>query len=238
MRSPRRPQPPAHEPRLLILGLLALIAFLGLGAIVARSPASEFDHSIAALATSTFESGPARAALDVLNVLGTIEVGAVLTIGLAIVFAAARRPGSSLAILSTWLAELAGAVVKLVLMRERPPGALVESVLGESWAYPSGHVIRTVAVVAVLAWLVRSNPGAGRPATSSRAWRALAVGLVAGFLMGTARLAAGVHWPTDVIGGLLLGTAFACWFAVVAKRLQLRFGSGLSEPSTMSRPPP
>lgn len=235
-----RSQVQADERRLLLVGSLALIASLALGALVTTAPASGLDVTVSAWAIRTFESGPARAVFDALNVLGSLESGAVLSVGLAIAFLVARRRGASVAILSTWLIELAGAAVKLVVMRERPPGAVVAGVLGESWAYPSGHVIRAMALVAVLVWLAQAravNDGVDEGVNSGRAWRAIAAGLVVGFVMGIARLAIGAHWPTDVIGGLFLGTAFGCGFAVVAERLERRQPRGVSGPSPADPPP-
>ena len=100
-------------------------------------------------------------------------------------------------------------------MRPRPPGALVESALNESWSYPSGHVVRAMAVVAILVWLAT----AGRPWTR-RTLLALGGGLAAGLLMGVARVATGAHWPTDVVGGLLLAAVYVLVFAMVAELIR------------------
>ncbi|MFK4071624.1 phosphatase PAP2 family protein [Streptomyces sp. NPDC029674] len=67
-------------------------------------------------------------------------------------------------------------------------------------AFPSGHAMTAALVCGLLLWLLRVY-GAG-PAL----WRtglALAVLSVAG--VGLTRIWLGVHWPSDVVGGWLLG---------------------------------
>jgi undecaprenyl-diphosphatase len=67
-------------------------------------------------------------------------------------------------------------------------------------AFPSGHATAAFAVVVALGW---GNPGL------------LAGLLVVALLNALGRIAAGVHYPTDVLGGILLGT--------VASAVVLRF---------------
>ena len=68
-----------------------------------------------------------------------------------------------------------------------------------SLSYPSGHATSAAFVYLLFALLV---PTARRPA-----WFAAAA--VLAILTGMSRLTLGVHWPSDVIGGWMLGSAFA-----------------------------
>ena len=67
-------------------------------------------------------------------------------------------------------------------------------------SFPSGHAMTATVVCGLLLWLLHDH-GAGRAV-----WRtamALAVISVAG--VGLTRVWLGVHWPSDVLGGWLLG---------------------------------
>ncbi|GGX95859.1 phosphatase PAP2 family protein [Streptomyces fructofermentans] len=67
-------------------------------------------------------------------------------------------------------------------------------------AYPSGHAMTATVVCGLVLWLLRLY-GAGRTL-----WRAAAaVAAVSVLGVGATRIWLGVHWPTDVLGGWLLG---------------------------------
>lgn len=99
------------------------------------------------------------------------------------------------------------AVVKLLVDRPRPSSQLVhvEHHIANP-SYPAGHVLNFTAFVGFLCWLVylRMRPSVGRNSLI-----AVLVTLIG--LMGLARVDSGEHWPSDVLGGYLLG---ALWLAV------------------------
>jgi membrane-associated phospholipid phosphatase len=90
---------------------------------------------------------------------------------------------------------------------DRPRPELWEKRGQFAWdAYPSGHAIASVAVLYTIAMLLYRERG----------WRwphyAATILLVVSL---TSRLYLGVHWPTDVIGGVLIGLVWlwATWHA-------------------------
>ena len=93
---------------------------------------------------------------------------------------------------------------KVIYGRERPTEASGEIVLesfSSTAAYPSGHSLAAVLCFGVLGFIAwRHTGGTTRIATVA------AMALVV-LLAGYARMALGVHWPTDVLGGFLLGVA-------------------------------
>jgi membrane-associated phospholipid phosphatase len=113
-------------------------------------------------------------------------------------------------------ASTAGAVVifnvdKLLVGRPRPPVAHLEAAMHSS--FPSGHATLSaafyVALVTVVASRWESRPRAVGLLTA-------AVLLVAG--IAASRVYLGVHYPTDVAAGVLLGGA---WSAAVAISLRI-----------------
>jgi undecaprenyl-diphosphatase len=84
-------------------------------------------------------------------------------------------------------------------------------------AFPSGHAVTATVVCGLLLWLLHRY-GAGRVV-----WRvAVTVSVVSVVGVGLTRIWLGVHWPSDVVGGWLLGALMVA-LAVVSYE---RFGRG------------
>ena len=75
-------------------------------------------------------------------------------------------------------------------------------------SFPSGHATNAMAILLLAALLVPKN--------RRGFWLCLALGL--SLLVGMSRLALGVHWPSDVVGGLLWGAGFALAGRAIAQR--------------------
>lgn len=93
--------------------------------------------------------------------------------------------------------------IKLLIARPRPTlGAVVAT--ADGFAFPSGHSAQAVATYGVLAWLIAHL--ATRRGVGVGAWL---IGVVIIGLIGFSRLYLGVHWLSDVIGGYIIGAAWA-----------------------------
>jgi membrane-associated phospholipid phosphatase len=97
-----------------------------------------------------------------------------------------------------WAVQVA---VKQLVERPRPPAGLALS-HATGFAFPSGHATDAAAVYGMLAVLLARS---GRRAASAAALLA-AVGVIA--LVGLSRLYLGVHWLTDVVGGVGIGAVW------------------------------
>lgn len=94
------------------------------------------------------------------------------------------------------------AVIALKATFERPSPTGGRANLG---AFPSGHTTTAVVAVAVSLWLLRTPAAA-----------ALVGGLAAGCLVGGAMVVSASHWVSDVLGGLMLGSAVVTGLFAVA----------------------
>ncbi|MBT2388676.1 phosphatase PAP2 family protein [Streptomyces sp. ISL-1] len=71
-------------------------------------------------------------------------------------------------------------------------------------AFPSGHAMTAMVSWVLLLWLLRRHGAQGR------LWHWTIVAAVVSVVgVGLTRLYLGVHWPSDVVGGWLLGACFA-----------------------------
>ena len=132
-----------------------------------------------------------------------VGTGAVVVIAVALLW----RPHRLWAQWLMWTALVGFAlqnIVKELVGRERP--AWSESAFHPLTAsFPSGHAMSGITTWVVLGVILLVAPVGGR---LPRVVGALA--LAVGFLMGPSRLVLGVHWPTDILAGWLLGGAVAC----------------------------
>ena len=186
--------------RLGVGGLLVLV----LGAWVA----TEVIVTGEVAATETMNDLPGIV-VDVLRLvmqLGT-HVGIFLIAVVAAVLVDRRRLRlAAIVLLAGGLASIGATLVKEAVERPRPPaaGAIVQLHDDtEGFSFPSAHVSIATASLAAAALAT------GRPASA-----AVAVGAV----VGLGRMAAGVHLPLDVIGGLGLGALSAAVVVALADR--------------------
>ena len=148
----------------------------------------------------TFVQQPHMASLDLaaslLTVFGQTEVVGTIALGVALARLRARR-GDGWVPLLLGVVLAAELVLKLTVPQAAPPGELARSVplfpfleAPTTFSFPSGHVARVAFLVAVLRW----------PADVSAA---------VVFAMALTRVYLGEHWPSDVVGGWLLGYGIA-----------------------------
>jgi undecaprenyl-diphosphatase len=141
-----------------------------------------------------------------LNTLGNPVNWIALTLVVAIVVAFLRGGYAGLFVGATYLVDFVVDVTKAWVERARPDTVAVHQLFGiDTFGFPSGHTARSAALVGALVWVFV-------PAR----WRlpaAIVSALIGGLVMAYARIALGVHFPSDTLGGLLVGI---CWFALTA----------------------
>jgi undecaprenyl-diphosphatase len=121
-----------------------------------------------------------------------------------------RRGDSLLVVCCATSVFLLGPVLKVLFTRPRPP-ANEHLVAIDSWSFPSGHSLNSMVVLGLLTVLaVRGRTGLPRVLV-------VAVGAFLVLLVGFSRVYLGVHWPTDVLAGWLIGAAWLTLCLVIAR---------------------
>lgn len=160
-------------------------------------------------------------ALQVVTALGKPQVLAVASVVAGVVLLARRRVRAAafgvVATIGAWLVDNG---LKDLVDRARPD--LAEPVASASGpSFPSGHAMTSAAAYGALVVIVLPlvPPARRRLVVAAAAVVVVAVGIT--------RVALGVHWPTDVLGGWAFGLA---WLAASAAVLRPTPSCGRSGP--------
>ena len=201
-------QPPARLRNRAVIVVMLAVAMLMLGLLTRADYGAALDAAIARHLTWPDGAGPAPliAFMQAISWIGGGTPRWVLVglIAAAVRYWGGRRP--ALAIVAAVLfANIASSLLKAALDRPRPDLiAHLDHV--SSASYPSGHATSAAALYLTLALLA--------PVQWRRATWTIAVLMIG--LTGLSRVTLGVHWPSDIVGGILLGAAFAltaAWWA-------------------------
>jgi len=107
------------------------------------------------------------------------------------------------------ISSLLDNIIKLLVSRQRPPADLVHILSPTTgFSYPSGHAVFFTWMSFMIAVSIAPKI---RPSFRPILWIFVAIVIV---LTCLARVWAGDHWPSDVLGGVLLGiswSAFVLW---------------------------
>ncbi len=140
---------------------------------------------------------------------------------MVVLLALRREQAAAIAFVTVWLGPYVNRAAKALVDRPRPEGDFAIFYAPDSPAFPSAHAFSAAlfATLLALAAFRLLPPGAARAV--------LAFSIVFTLVAGTARPWLGVHWPSDVLAGWLLGVAVAgaAWLVthVLARpRQQLR----------------
>jgi undecaprenyl-diphosphatase len=205
----------------LTIGLAAVLlafAFLKLGGEVAEGDTHSFDtrllHAAQALRAEIPWFADVMRDLSGLGSMVVLSLFTVATVGyLALVRA---RVTAILVATSVTMGSVFVSLLKNAFGRLRPDTAFSE-VMASGLSFPSGHTSMSAIVFLTLGALIAST----RTRLRERAY-ILAGASVLTLLVGVSRVALGVHWATDVLGGWAFGAAWATAWLLLARQVARR----------------
>lgn len=208
-----------------IVILLLAVAFSKLASEVLEGETQKFDKQIlAALRDPADRSRPIGPAWLVSGALDVTALGSATVLGLAVVAIAGflLLQGMWRMALFVTVASFGGWFINGALKQwfQRPRPDIVPHLREVmTLSFPSGHALQSAVVYLTLGAL--SMRIAKRRLTK---FYCMAVAMLATALVGASRVYLGVHYPTDVIAGWLIGLTWAllCW--LVERSLERRTG--------------
>lgn len=189
--------------------------FLKLGSEIVEGETQSFDQRLLFFAQALREAHPTLAAfMRDITALGSTAVLTLLTL-ITVAYLALFSAKRMAALVAVSMASGVALVTlfKYLFDRARPDLAYAE-LAAPGLSFPSGHT--SMSAIAFL------TIGALLAATHRRTGERVYIMLVAAFmtlLVGLSRIALGVHWATDVIGGWAFGSAWAVVWLLVARAL-------------------
>lgn len=210
------------------LGRPALIGVVALVCVVATwvLTGASFVHLDRALQPHVY-GREGSVEVEIARTLTRIGIGVLLVAVLAMVGLVerhrwegwARRGGwgpVAIPLLAVAIGSSLSTLVKLLVGRTRPPSENWHAFVHGS-SFPSGHMTASTAGYVALALVV-----AGRATSTVGRALALTAGIGMSLAIGWTRVVLGVHWPTDVLAGFLLGAGAACLAVLMWPRLEAR----------------
>jgi len=186
--------------RLLVWAAVLLAVGAGLAVLATTTGLTEFDEAIGA-ALVLHGSGPEITVLKVLTAPGAEDVRYPILVPIAgfLLWFRHFRLAAFVAVPALVIAPL-NRLLKDLSDRPRPSYAGTTVNAGD-WSFPSGHSSGAAVLTGVLlVLLLPHTPGRWRTAVTTAA-------LAGAAAIGWTRLALGVHYLSDVVAGLALGTA-------------------------------
>ncbi|HEU5090802.1 MAG TPA: phosphatase PAP2 family protein [Roseiflexaceae bacterium] len=196
----------------MIVCIVGTLVFLQLAAAVLANTYLSIDERVL-LGAHTIASTSLSDVMYALTMIGDpVTVGVISVGGLLVLLRQGRRVDAAGLLAATVGALLLNLVLKHAYARVRPD-LFSGPIHLNTYSFPSGHAMGSIAGYGMLAFLALRQ--------ARHAWHRVLVGLVTVLLIAgiaLSRVYFGVHFPTDILGGLLAG---AIWLTAVIVMLQL-----------------
>jgi len=209
------------EKRMLAGIVLVATLVLGFGLLaseVIEGDTKAFDERVLQLfrapADPSLPAGPAwlKDAMRDVTALGSTSVLTIIVVGVAGYLAVSGlRHAAAMVLGSVALGALLSNALKVAFSRPRP-AFIPPDLLVFTASFPSGHATLSAVVYLTLGALLCRTQSSLAVKTFILCFATLLTGLV-----GLSRIYLGVHWPTDVVAGWLVGGTWAllCWLTMI-----------------------
>ena len=202
----------------LIAAILLLAAGTMLG-IAAAGPGIVPGDVAFAKAVQQPSSAPLDTAAWTMSRIGdAFPAMVLLTLAIVVFLICRRRIDLALFVGMAAVLRLVGPLLKSLAQSARPPVTAISTLERvDTFGYPSGHAFGAALLygaIAVIAPELTSNRAAARAIQIAAAMMIV--------LMALARVRLGVHWPSDVAGGICLGLGLVCLLRAAALFLRQR----------------
>jgi membrane-associated phospholipid phosphatase len=172
---------------------IALLTAFGLLAMAVQGPPTRFDMQLLG-AVHEWDAVWFHSAFAWITNLGDAKVLVPAVTLTAALLVARKMPRAAIVCVLVGLTVFVlDNALKAVFVRDRPFQGLVHL---RSWSFPSGHTLSATAVWGIVCAAL----------SGGRRWPWVLHGVLA-LSIAMSRLSLGVHWPTDVLGGFVLGWA-------------------------------
>lgn len=202
---------------LIVMGITLIVlarGFVGLAEdVFMREKITRMDSAISTLVQGWRTPALDKAMIAITSLGDGIVVTAVLVAAVIWLVVRHERKLAVGLVLTMAMAALSVPVLKSVLLIPRPIDLYAGA---DAFSFPSGHATSAAALYCSIAWLATHN-AALRWKIAGFALAAVLIGAIA-----ASRIYLAAHWPSDVMAGLMLGTALAAIYALVFRRTDSR----------------
>ena len=190
----------------VILGVLAMLAFAKLGEDVFQHETTAFDSAVRHWVVA-HQSRPVAVFFAVVSTIGSVTpMVCVAIVGAAILLYRGRTHVAAAVLVAPAAAVASYLMLKNIFARVRPSG--LGNILEGTYSFPSAHATSSSAICCTLAyvfWRERLVNGAA----------AILFAVFVPLLVGASRVYLDVHWTTDVLGGWSAGVLIAALSAAL-----------------------
>jgi undecaprenyl-diphosphatase len=198
----------------LFIAIIGTALFVALASYVRSGGSQTFDESVIRWLTAHHTEGLDAAMLEI-TALGTgVVVMMVVVVAALFLVLTDHRYSAILLLASTFGGLVLNAVLKLGFNRPRP-SIVVPVVHAVSSSFPSGHAMSAAIVYTTVAYLAARL----HKRTWAR-WLVMAAAFIVIALISISRMYLGVHYPSDVLAGVVVGLAWAAFCMATLEAIQ------------------